>query len=480
MNLFEKRTKIIVTLGPATNTKEKIELLIAKGVNVFRLNFSHGTHADHEQYISLIRSAHYKSGRRPGIIADLQGPKIRTGATQNNRTITLQEGAQVTITTEKTLSTEKTIFVDYPLLIDELEEQDVILVNDGAVQLRVESIDRKNKRINCLILNTGTYSSHKGVHFPHARLSVASITEKDRRDLEFITAHAHDIDFIALSFVKNAQDMITLRTLVSKKTESLRILAKIEKPEAADNIESIMEQCDGIMVARGDLGIEASMKVIPLLQKDLITRANKSGKTVIVATQMLESMIDHLSPTRAEVTDIANAILDRTDAVMLSGETAIGKYPVEAVDIMAQIIQTAESSAYYPREFVAIDRYEYPAVHAVCHAAALASRDLGNIPIVIFTISGETAFHLSNIRPQAPLVALSPSEKVINQLSLAWNTAAFQIPYETDLPRLISFAEEILLRENIVEQHDQVILVSGTTSIRGATNFMRVKVIGEF
>jgi pyruvate kinase len=297
------------------------------------------------------------------------------------------------------------------------------------------------------------------------------------RDLDFVFEHG--FHFVALSFVRSARDLAPLKDAVGKSGAFLKIIAKIEKPEAAERIEEILDCCDGIMVARGDLGVEASLWTVPILQKDLIRRARTKGRVVIVATQMLESMIEHPVPTRAETTDVANAILDGADAVMLSGETAVGRYPVETVETMARILKVTEASSYFSRELAGIETPSLMPPHAVCEAAATASRDLGDIPIVVFTLSGDTAWYMANIRPQAPLIAFSSSRRVVAQLALAWNTIAFELPFEGNVVRLIKMAETKLLETGCLAFHDSVVIVCGTTSVHGATNFMQIRQLGE-
>jgi pyruvate kinase len=474
---FLKKTKIVATLGPASDSPEAIEKLMLQGANVFRLNFSHGSHPEHARTIELIQAAIRKTGLPAAILADLQGPKIRTGRTRNDQEISLQAGTPVQITARPAECTDQLISIDYPPLLDDLRAENIILLNDGAVALKVTSIDKNAQQATCEVLNSGRYSSHKGVNFPHAQLSLPALTEKDRADLEFILVQP--VQFIALSFVRSPKDLLELREIISGTKKDIRLIAKIEKPEAADQVEKILEVCDGIMVARGDLGVETSVATVPVLQKDLIQRANQAGRSVIVATQMLESMIENATPTRAEASDVANALLDGTDAVMLSGETAVGQYPVRTVEIMTQIIRATEKSSYYARFYSRIHKACQNAAHAVCEAAALASQDLGNIPILVFTLSGNTAWYVSKIRTQAPLLAFSPSEQVVLQLSLAWNTAAFHLPFENDLVRLIQMAEEKLLATGWVANGDWVVIISGTVPVQGATNFLRIKRVGE-
>lgn len=472
-----KKTKIIATLGPASNTLEAIETLIQRGVNVFRLNFSHGSHTDHARKIEMIQTINRKSQQPVALLADLQGPKIRTGKTKDDAEIFLEAGARVQITARSQLCTNQLISIDYPPLLDDLKPDDLILLNDGAVALKVKSIETEQQQATCEVLNSGTYSSHKGVNFPHAQLSLPALTEKDRADLEFILKQP--VQFIALSFVRSPKDLLELRQIISRSPKDIRLIAKIEKPEAAAQIEKILKVCDGIMVARGDLGVETSVARVPVLQKDLIKQANQAGKIVIVATQMLESMIENATPTRAESSDVANALLDGTDAVMLSGETAVGQYPARTVEIMTQIIHSTEASSYYTALFQRKHQSCQNAAQAVCEAAVLASHDLGNIPVLVFTLSGSTAWYVSKIRSQAPLFAFSTSEQVVTQLSLAWNTTAFHLPFENDLVRLLQMAEEELVKTGYLAQGDTVVIISGTVPVEGATNLMRIKRIGE-
>jgi pyruvate kinase len=472
-----KKTKIIATLGPASKEPHIIRQLMQKGVNVFRLNFSHGDHAFHKHSIRTIREESKKLGATAAILADLQGPKIRTGACAGSSAVTVRKGAKVTVTSGTETCTAERISIDYPGLEREVGPGQIIMINDGAIRLRVDAVDRARRGLRCTVLSGGSYSSHKGVNLPDVKLRIPSLTVKDRRDLAFILAA--DVNAVALSFVRSGRDVAALRAIVDRKRPDLKIIAKIEKPEAAAAVDDILSVSDGIMVARGDLGVEASLFDVPVLQKDLVARANAAGKLVIVATQMLESMIEHPSPTRAESTDIANAIFDGTDAVMLSGETAIGAYPVPAVETMAQIARAAEESAYFPDDIIDLCRGERRAACAVCEAAAWAARDLGGAPVCVFTLSGDTALYLSKIRSQSPLYAFSPDRNVVNMLSMAWNVIPVRIPFARHMADLIADAEKTLIARRCAKKGQPIVIVSGTTPLRGATNFLRVKKIGE-
>jgi len=400
-----KKTKIIATIGPSSSSPSVIAELISKGVDIFRLNFSHGTHQILLQAIKDIRQQQTFLNKEIGILADLQGPKIRTGRTIDDKPVTIQKGAIVRLTSEKIISSADTISIDYPGLAKEVDTGQLIMINDGAIRLKVDRISNIGE-LFCTVISGGSYSSRKGVNLPDVDLATPSLTEKDRADLDFILEQ--DVQFIALSFVRKAADLEELKSIVSSRKKDIKIIAKIEKPEAARKADEILAACDGIMVARGDLGVETDPSVVPILQKKLIESADKAGKVVIVATQMLESMINNPLPTRAEASDVANAILDRTDAIMLSGETAVGAYPVRAVEMMVEIAQKAESSDYMPRDLVDLSRIGIHPPRAICDAAILASRDMGKIPICIFTISGDTALYISKKRSLSPLFVFCP------------------------------------------------------------------------
>jgi pyruvate kinase len=473
-----KKTKIIATIGPASRSQEVIEELLLKGANVFRLNFSHGTHEDHFKTIKIINAAGEKIRVFPGILADLQGPKIRTGITMNDKTVFIREGTPVVLTTKQAICDEKTVHIDYRGILEDVFAGEEILINDGSIRLKVKAVHKAKKQVLCVALTSGTYSSHKGVNFPNAKLKIPSFTEKDKKDLEFILKN--NVQFIALSFVRCKEDVLPLSSIIGKSGKRIKIIVKIEKPEAEKNLDEILDVCDGVMVARGDLGVETSPYVVPLLQKNIIAKANKRGKSVIVATQMLESMITNAMPTRAESTDVANAVLDDTDAVMLSGETAMGKYPGLAVDTMAKIVSMTENSSYIDSSFRNLSLKPRLAPHSICEAAAWASRDQNNIPVIVFTMSGDTALYLSKIRNQAPIYAFSPSVQAISQCSLLWNTQSFFLPFSKNPLELQKQAEDVLLRRKLVKKGDLVVVISGTTPVKGETNSIRIKKIGEY
>lgn len=476
MNQMPIRTKIVATLGPASSSREKIENLILAGASVFRINFSHGDRESHAATIESVRKVSRKLEVPVAVLADLQGPKIRTGKTPGDLPIELRKGNRVELAAGKGESNEKVIHVGYPPLVDEVGVGKDILINDGAIRLKVVKKDKPRGRLICSVQNTGEYSSGKGVNFPDIELSLPALTAKDRKDLAF--ALTQEIDYIALSFVRHAEDLKPLHRAVKKSGKPVGIIAKIEKPEGVRNAEAILSTVDGIMVARGDLGVETSAQDVPVYQKRLIDGANHKGKLVIVATQMLESMIKSPRPTRAEASDVANAIFDGTDAVMLSGETAVGQYPIRAVTMMTDIAATAENSEYYPRDPVDLSLREYYPPDAICEAARWAATDLGGAPIVVFTRSGNTAFYLSKLRNFSPIYAFTPEPATARAVSLAWNVRALEYGIQKDVVELIAGAENILLKRQLVRPGDLVVFVGGTLPVTGATNFLRIKPIG--
>jgi len=474
----EKKVKIIATIGPASRSPRMIRTLIESGVNVFRLNFSHGDHETHGGSIAMIRKASRALGLEVAVLADLQGPKIRTRSTENDSAVTLATGSTVRITAKKVPCSDSVLSIDYKKIASEITVGQKVMVNDGAISLTVTAKE-KNGDLVARVVSGGEYSSHKGVNFPDVDLSIPSLTAKDRRDLEFILSA--DVEFIALSFVRKAADVRALRRIVDRKRPDIRIIAKIEKPEATRRIGEILPLTDGIMVARGDLGVETTPFEVAILQKTLVEKTARAGKMVIVATQMLESMIKNPLPTRAESTDVANAVIDGTDAIMLSGETAVGLYPAQAVQTMTKIALVTEESGYCRRDVVDLSlggEEGYPP-HAVCEAAAWAGRDLGGIPIVVFTLSGATALYLAKLRYGFPVYAFSPDIKVVRTLSLAWNVSALHLPFAGDIGRLHRDAEKLLVKKRLLCLGDTYAIISGSSAIPGATNTLRIKRCGE-
>ncbi len=472
-----RRVRLVATLGPATDAAGGIASLLEAGADVFRLNFSHGSRADHGRRLDAVREAGRRAGRSPAVLADLQGPKIRTGRTEGDLPVVLEQGATVTLLAGAGGCDRRRIHIDWPPLPDHLRAGRLVLLNDGAVRLRVTRVNRRAGSARATVLNTGAYGSRKGVNLPGLDLPVPALTARDRADLRF--ALARGVDWVALSFVRRAADLEPVRRAVARAGRPVRIVAKIEKPEAAERIGELLERCDGIMVARGDLGVETSPEAVPILQKDLVAAARSRGRLAIVATQMLESMIAAPSPTRAEATDVANAILDGADAVMLSGETAVGAYPFETVRVMDRIARRAEQSTYGVHALRELDFHPPGPTRALCEAAAAASVDLGHLPILVFTLSGATAFLLSQVRCPAPVYAFTPDPAVARVLSAAWNVRAFVLPAATTFHRVAQCAEEQLAAAGCVARGDTVVVLTGTHPVRGATNLLRIKAVGE-
>jgi len=398
-------TKIVATLGPASSDSETIHKLIAAGVDLFRLNFSHGTHDSHREVIHRVRKVSREIGIEVGILQDLCGPKIRVGVMQGG-SVTLEEQSAVTITTRKIEGTPDCIPCEYPSVSEDVKPGERILLDDGSIALHVDSVTEGE--IQCTVVQGGDLKDHKGMNLPETRVSSPALTEKDKKDLHF--GLQEDVDFVALSFVRDPDDLHELRSIIKGDNKHARLIAKIEKPEAIDKIDEIIDATDGIMVARGDLGVEMDVARVPMLQKEIIRRANAADRYVITATQMLESMIHHPYPTRAEVTDVATAVIDGTDAVMLSGETAAGEYPVKAVEMMDHIARVTEE---YLRERP--PNWDWARVNpetvihdAIGHAVLQLWKDMDVKSIATFTTSGGTGIYLSKSRPFSPIIVFTP------------------------------------------------------------------------
>jgi len=470
-----RHSKIVCTLGPATNSPRMIRRLIEAGMDVARLNFSHGTHETHAHSIAMVHAAAAELGKTVGILADLQGPKIRTGALAGGGTVTLRSGQQFIITTAKILGDSTRVNTTFRPLPREVSSGDRILLSDGLIELRVEKV--RGPEVNCRVVNGGQLGEHKGINLPGVKLRVPALTPKDRADLRF--ALSQNVDFIAASFVRRPEDVLLAKALIRRAKKDTPVIAKLEKPEAIENLEGILRVSDGVMVARGDLGVEMNPETVPVVQKNIIARAREFRRPVITATQMLESMTQNPRPTRAEASDVANAIFDGSDAVMLSAESASGKYPIEAVSMMARIIQEAEASIQeYPRPTTSQEQLKVAETVAelVCHA----SRELHMKLIAVFTHSGFTARLVSRYRPLVPIVAFSPEASTRRRMSLLWGVTSRHISDIKKIDGLAAVAEKRLLEERLVKKGDVIGIVAGTPmGIRGTTNFMKFHVIGS-
>lgn len=471
-NIAQKRTKIVATIGPSSNSPEQIRALICAGMNVVRLNFSHGSHEEHAAVIADVRRTAQELGVMISILQDLPGPKVRTGDfAPGTSSITLKTGDTLVLTTRAEPGGPGRVSVQYAGLANDVAVGKLIYLADGAIALRILSRDTTD--IVTAVEVGGELRARQGINYPDGTLGLDTVTEKDFEHLAF--GIEQDVDWVAISFVRSADDIARVRAFMEERGKQIPIIAKIEKHEALDHIDSIIKAADGIMVARGDLGIEIPLEEVPLWQKELITRANRVSKPVITATQMLESMISQPRPTRAEAADVANAILDGTDAVMLSGETARGAYPVEAVRTMTTIAQNIE--ARYPHELMAARRLvdaHISASTAIANSAARIAEQLEMEIIVTGTTSGNTARHISSFRPHARIIALTPIEAVARKLPLVWGVEAVVVNSYRYIETMIETAEEYVMSAGLAQSGDLMVITSGMPVGEGRTNLIKV------
>ena len=475
-----RKTKIVATVGPASRSVEKLCALLEAGVDVFRLNMSHGDQAGHQQVIDLIRQIALEQSLSTAILADLQGPKIRLGTFRGGEPVQLQADQRFVLTTRDVEGTAESASISYKALPQEVKPGERILVDDGLIELRVESVSPSEVITRAIF--GGFLKDRKGVNFPDSKLSVPAVTEKDLSDIAF--AVRNEVDYLALSFVREAADIAKAREIVlslDDKHRSIPIIAKIEKPQALEDIDRILAVADGIMVARGDLGVEVAAERVPLIQKDLIAAAIRVAKPVITATQMLESMTHSPRPTRAEASDVANAILDGTDAVMLSAETATGQFPVEAVRTMNRIAEWTEASSKSSHLHQRRETYGYlpTFAHSVCRAAISAADQLEAKTIVVFTESGATASILSSLRPNPMVFAFTPRKDVFHRLSLLRGVVPVLMDNVADSDTLIRAADQILIQHQLATRLETVIIVAGVMNVSGATNMMKIHRVDE-
>jgi pyruvate kinase len=473
-------TKIVCTIGPACDTEEKIAQLIEAGMNVARLNFSHGTHADHAARIGRIRRVSNRLNRPIAILQDLQGPKIRTGSLTEGQPVELKDRAEFVITTREVEGTAEMVSTTYEGLSSDVHPGDRILLDDGLMELRVERVS-DGTDVHTRVIHGGRLKEHKGINLPGVQASIPSLTDKDRADLEF--GLQQQVDYVALSFVRRAEDVAFIKRAlveIDPKFAKLPIIAKLEKPAALDNLEMILDIADGVMVARGDLGVELSPQQVPIAQKRIIEAANRHRKFVITATQMLESMIQNPIPTRAEVSDVANAIFDGSDAVMLSGETATGKYPVEAVTMMASIIEEAEANAEkYTRWQVPSEVTSDDSV-ALCRAARELAHDRDVTAIAVFTLTGRNARIMSKARPNVPILSFTPDAKTYLRLALMWGVVPYLVPHADSVEAMLAHVEAAMLLNSPVRPGQQVILMAGLPPTKLVpANFIMLHTVGR-
>ncbi|HET9836740.1 MAG TPA: pyruvate kinase [Candidatus Angelobacter sp.] len=470
-----RKAKIVCTIGPASSSEAVLRDLMRAGMDVARLNFSHGTHEEHARVIDRLRRVAAKEGRTVCILQDLQGPKIRTGRLKYRTPIAIKSGARLTITPRDIAGTAALISTTFRTLAQEVEPGARILLSDGLIELRVTAV--RGDDIECEVINGGMLGEHKGINLPGTVVNVTSLTEKDENDLQF--GLKHGVDIVAVSFVRTADDVRLVKRLVRTHNADAWVVAKLEKPQAVDeqNLEEILDVADGVMVARGDLGVEMPAEKVPIIQKHVIRRAADWRKPVITATQMLESMIENPRPTRAEASDVANAILDGSDAVMLSAETASGKYPREAVAIMGKIVLEAESAKDEPLQRRRTHRH-LSISETICESVAHAAQDLEMKAIAVYTETGTTARLISKYRPKAPIYAFAANEGVCSRLNLMWGVAPLFCEMTPNAEEMVKNAEAHLLKMHAVQPGDVIAVVAGTRSSSGSTNFMRLHVVG--
>jgi pyruvate kinase len=463
-----RRAKIVCTLGPATSSPEQITALVEAGMDVARLNMSHGSHEQHRRAYQLVRQAADRTGHGVGIFADLQGPKIRLGEFAEGSAV-LERGQEWTITTRDVPGDDKACSTTYAGLPGDVAPGDPVLLDDGRVRLRVTAVDGQDVRAEVVV--AGKVSDHKGINLPGVAVSVPALSEKDVEDLRF--ALSLGVDFVALSFVRSAKDVDDVRAVMDEVGVHVPVIAKIEKPQAIENLDEIVKAFDGLMVARGDLGVECPLEDVPFLQKQVIDKARRNAKPVIVATQMLESMISAPAPTRAEVTDVSHAVLDGADAVMLSGETSVGEYPIRTVETMARILAATEEHGL--QGLTAIDWQPRTKGGVVAKAAAEVAERVGAKYLVAFTQSGDSARRLARYRGEIPILAFTPEARVRSQLSLTWGVETFKTAPVEHTDEMVRQVDEQLLRIGRVKEGDLVVIIAGSPpGLPGSTNALRI------
>jgi pyruvate kinase len=472
-----RKTKIVCTIGPASDSIDTLKKLLLAGMNVARLNFSHGTHEEHERRIAAIRRAAAAVGKNVAIMLDTKGPEIRLGYFKEEPVL-LEEGALVTLTTEEIKGDREIIPVNYPDLPRDVREGDNIMVADGLIALKV--LSTSDKEIKCLVVNGGYLSSQKGVNVPGAADNLPAVTAKDIQDIRF--GVEQKLDYIAASFVRKSADVLSIREIIEKAGGNLDIIAKIESRKAVDNLDDIIKVSDGIMVARGDLGVEIPVEEVPLVQKVIIEKCNLVGKPVVTATQMLDSMINNPRPTRAEASDVANAIFDGTDALMLSGETAAGKHPLEAVETMARIAERAEAALQYDKLLGGKGSVStrQTVTNAIGLATCAIAHALGAAAIISSTESGHTAKMVSKYRPQAPIIAVTPHREVMRKLALNWGVQPVLARGSRNTDEMMSAAIDASLSSGLIKGGDLVVFTAGIpVGIKGTTNLIRVHTVSD-
>lgn len=472
--MFNK-TKLVVTIGPSSSSRVVIRKLLSSGIDVARINCSHASQREHAKVIKTIRSCAKELNRSVAILLDLQGPKIRTGKLKDGKPVELKKGNTVQITTGDITGTADVISTNYKNLAKDVKGGDPILIDDGLIELKV--LSKVKDTVTCKVINGGILKEHKGINLPGVKVTVSSLTDKDRKDLIF--GIKSGVDYFALSFVRSANDIKQIKNIIQKKKSDIPVIAKIEKPEAVDDFDEILEVADGIMVARGDLGVELPAEQIPTIQKQIIQKSVRANKPVITATQMLESMIEKPIPTRAEASDVANAVFDGTDAIMLSGETAVGKYPLRAAKMMEKITAEAERSPFMKYNLHYDKNPEDLIPHAIAQSCVNILHEVEAKAVVNFSWSGKTAKLISKQRPLKPVYVFTPFIEKYHQLSLIWGIYPLLIKPINDTKRLIEAGVKILIDKGYVKNDELIIIVTGLALKSGSTNLIKIHRVGQ-
>lgn len=472
--IFNK-TKIIATIGPACSSKEVLTSLVKAGVNVFRLNFSHSKHEEHQEVIDRINEINDELGTPVAMLADLGGPKLRVGKIENNA-VEIVAGATIVLSTEDFLGTADRIPVKYTRFASDVNVGERVLIDDGKLQLLIKETD-KQKEVTCEVIEGGMLSSNKGVNLPNTKISLPSLTENDKKDLAF--ALKNDVQWVALSFVRSASDVIELKHIIKEAGSDARVIAKIEKPEAVNELEDIVREADGVMVARGDLGVEMPMQVVPLIQKRIVHACHRAAKPVIIATQMMETMIQNATPTRAEVNDVANAVMDGADAVMLSGETSVGRHPVKVIDTMFKIITEAEKhEGIYHLQHELTTQKNRLISDAICDNSCALAKATSAAVIVTMTFSGYSAIKVSSYRPKSVIIACTSNQKILKTLSLIWGVHGLYYDKFVSTDHTIADVKFILRKNGFVKEGDLVInIASMPITDKGQSNMIKLSYV---
>lgn len=466
-----RKAKIICTLGPSSSSKTVVDKIVKSGMDVARLNFSHGTHEEHEKLVDHIRQSSHKFNSPVAILQDLRGLKIRIGSIRGDALL-LKKGSMVTITARKFQSGDDEIPVPYPKLISDVDVGSPVLIDDGLLQLKVTR--KENNALKARVIEGGIVKERKGVNLPGTKISGSTFTKKDQEDLKF--GIKIGVDYVAMSFVHSKEDILRVKKWIKQYNSEIPVIAKIETRHALENIDEIIQESDGVMVARGDLGVEVPLETVPLIQKELIAKCNVAMKPVITATQMLESMKEHMSPTRAEVTDVANAVLDGSDALMLSAETSIGKYPVQAVRMMDRIIRVSES---HPYRHLSSEIVSGNYAQALAESACSSAKDLGARTIVAFSRSGFTALLVSKFRPAVPITGFTVSEEIRRRMNLYWGITPFVMKFPHNTDEMINESEKELRQRKLARKDDSIVIIASSPfTLGGKSNIMKLHKVG--